>query len=282
MAKIHTVIVDEVEIKYKKVNGEEYISLTDLARFRESEYPSDVIGNWMRNRNTVEYLGVWERLYNPEFNSLEFERVDKAAGRNSFVLTPKRWIETVNAIGMITSMGRYADTLAHRDIAFKFASWLSVEFELYVVREFQRLKTEEQKQLEWSAKRELAKINYHIHTDEIKENLIVPTLTQAQKGYVYADEAELLNVALFGQTAWEWREEHPEEAKRGENMRDYAMIQQLLVLANMESYNAIMIKDGLSQPIRLERLNDAARQQLKVLLQVDNKLYLPKPVKDKK
>ena len=265
--------VKGIEIAYKKIGDSDFISLTDIARFREAEYPSDVINNWLRNRNTVEFLGVWEKLYNEDFNSLEFEGVDKEAGRNGFVLTPKRWIETVNAIGIRASMGRYAETLAHKDIAFKFASWLSVEFELYIIKEFQRLKENEQKHLAWSAKRELAKINYHIHTDAIKGNLIVPALTEKQKSFVYADEADLLNVALFGKTASEWRSEHPDE--KG-NIRDFATIHQLLVLANMESYNAQMINDKISQGTRLIKLNEMARQQLKVLLEVDNKLLLPK------
>jgi hypothetical protein len=219
---------------------------------------------------------LWEALYNPNFNSIEFDRIDREAGRNGFILTPTRWIESVNAIGCVSKQGRYAETLAHKDIAFKFASWLSVKFELYLIKEFQRLKTEEQQQIAWTAKRDLAKVNYPIHTDAIKENLIVPTLTQAQKGYVYADEAELLNVAIFGITSKEWRAEHSEGAKRGENIHDYASVQQLLVLSNMESYNSIMIKDGLSSSKRLERLNEMARQQLQVLLQVDNRLLLPK------
>ncbi|MDR3021964.1 MAG: KilA-N domain-containing protein, partial [Clostridiales bacterium] len=256
-----------------KVNNEDFISLSDIARFRESEYPSDVIGDWMRTRNTIEFLGTWEQLYNPDFNSLIFEGVDKEAGRNGFVMTPKRWIETVNAIGMKSNMGRYAETLAHKDIAFKFASWLSTKFELYLIKEFQRLKEKEQTQLAWSAKRELAKINYHIQTDAIKEKLIVPTLTSQQRSFVYADEADLLNVALFGKTALQWRNENKD--KDG-NIRDYATIHQLLVLANMESYNAIMIKDNISQEERIDRLNETARQQLQVLEQVENKLYLPK------
>jgi len=269
----NTMTVKGVEISYKKINDDDFISLTDIARFRENEYPSDVIGSWMRSKNTVEFLGLWEKLYNSNFNSLEFEGVDREAGRNGFVLTPRRWIETVNAKGIVSGMGRYAETYAHRDIAFKFASWLSVEFELYIYKEFQRLKQEEQKQLEWSAKRELAKINYHIHTDAIKENLIVPSLTDRQKSFVYADEADLLNVALFGKTALEWRTEHPDE--KG-NIRDFAGIRQLLVLANMESMNAELIKQGVDMPTRLERLNKMAKGQLKVLLEVDNKLLLAK------
>ena len=266
--------VKGIAIKHKRLNENDYISISDIARFRENEYPSDVINDWLRNKHTIEFLGIWERLHNESFNSLEFERVDKEAGRNGFVMTPKRWCETVKAIGITSgSMGRYADTLAHKDIAFKFASWLSVEFEMYLIIEFQRLKEQEQTQLQWTAKRELAKVNYHIHTDAIKENLIVPTLTQKQKSFVYADEADLLNVALFGKTAKEWRDKNPKE--KG-NIRDYSTVHQLLVLANMESYNSILINDKVPQQERLIKLNEMARQQLKVLFQVDNRLLFPK------
>ncbi|MDR1917555.1 MAG: KilA-N domain-containing protein, partial [Christensenellaceae bacterium] len=194
------------------------------------------------------------------------------SGENVFLLSPQKWIKMTNAVGIISKSGNGGGTYAHKDIAFKFASWLSVEFELYMIMEFERLKADEQKHLEWSAKRELAKINYHIHTDAIKENLIVPTLTASQKKFKYASEADLLNVALFGKTAGEWREQNLN--KEG-NIRDYASIQQLIVLSNMENYNAIMINDKLCQEMRLERLNETARQQLKILYKVENKLYLP-------
>jgi hypothetical protein len=240
--------VQGIDIQYKQVNEHDFISLTDIARYRNSDYPSDIIQNWMRNRSTVEFLGLWERLYNTNFNYLEFEVIDKEAGRNAFVLTPKRWIESVNAAGMITKQGRYAETFAHKDIAFKFASWISVEFELYIIKEFQRLKADEQKALEWTAKRELAKVNYRIHTDAIKDNLIVPKLTQKQISFVYANEADILNVALFGKTAGDWRLENP--GKKG-NMRDYASVEQLLVLANLESYNSILIEQKLEQAERI-------------------------------
>ena len=272
MSKI--VSVQGIDVKYKRINEKDYISLSDIARFREGEYPSDVIRTWLRTYRTIEFLGIWEKLHNPNFNSVEFDRVKDEAPENGFVMTPKRWVETTNAIGIIQSMGKYADILAHKDIAFKFASWLSVEFELYMVKEFQRLKENEQAHLQWSAKRELAKVNYHIHTDAIKEN-IVPTLTDKQKNFVYADEADLLNVALFGMTASEWRAKNPNR-KANENIRDYADIHQLIVLSNMESYNAIMIADKLPQDVRMERLNQTARQQLQVLTQVENKFYLPK------
>jgi hypothetical protein len=269
--------VQGIDIQYKQVNENDFISLTDIARYRNADYPSEIIQNWMRNRSTVEFLGLWERLYNINFNYLEFEVIDKEAGRNAFVLTPKRWIESVNATGMLTKQGRYAETFAHKDIAFKFASWISVEFELYIIKEFQRLKENEQKSLEWTAKRELAKVNYRIHTDAIKENLIVPELTQNQISFVYANEADMLNVALFGKTAGEWRKENP--GKKG-NMRDYTGVEQLLVLANLESYNAILLEQGLPQTKRIVLLNKTARKQLESLMSVrirnDKLLALPK------
>jgi hypothetical protein len=269
--------VQGIEVQYKQMNGNDFISLTDIAKYKNADYPSEIIQNWMRNRGTVEFLGLWERLYNIHFNYLEFEVIDKEAGRNAFVLTPKRWIESVNATGMTTKQGRYAETFAHKDIAFKFASWISVEFELYIIKEFQRLKETEQKALEWTAKRELAKVNYRIHTDAIKENLIVPTLTQKQISRVYANEADMLNVALFGKTAGEWKEKNP--SKKG-NMRDYANIEQLLVLANLESYNAILIEQGHQQTDRIVLLNKTAQKQLETLLNArikhDKLLGLPK------
>ena len=254
--------VQGIDVQYKRINETDFISLTDIAKYKNTDYPGEIIQNWMRNRSTVEFLGLWERLYNHSFNYLEFEVIDKEAGRNAFVLTPKRWIESVNATGMTTKQGRYAETFAHKDIAFKFASWISVEFELYIIKEFQRLKEVEQKALEWTAKRELAKVNYRIHTDAIKENLIVPVLTQKQISYVYANEADMLNVALFGKTASEWRDKNP--GKEG-NMRDYANIEQLLVLANLESYNAILIEQGYLQADRLVLLNKTASKQLETL-----------------
>ncbi|GBR77129.1 KilA-N domian containing protein [Candidatus Termititenax persephonae] len=269
--------VKGIDVRYQQINGKDFISLTDIARYKNTDYPSEIIQNWMRNRSTVEFLGLWERLYNADFNYLEFEVIDKESGRNAFVLTPKRWIESVNAAGMTAKQGRYAETFAHKDIAFKFASWISVEFELYIIKEFQRLKENEQIALEWTAKRELAKVNYHIHTDAIKENLIVPELTQKQISFVYANEADMLNVALFGKTAGEWRTKNPD--KKG-NMRDYASVEQLLVLANLESYNAILIEQGLPQAERIVLLNKTARKQLETLMgariQYDKLLALPK------
>ncbi len=224
MAKIN---VSNTDITIVKVNEADYISLTDIAKFK-SDNPNAVIGNWIRNRNTIEFLGIWETLYNPNFKPLEFEGFKKEAGLNAFTLSPLKWINTTNAIGFIVKSGRYGGTYAHKDIAFKFAAWISVEFELYIVKEFQRLKEEEQKQLGWSAKRELAKINYRIHTDAIKQNLIPEELTAQQTSIIYANEADVLNMALFGKTAKQWRDENPE--LKG-NIRDYASINELICLS---------------------------------------------------
>ena len=227
MAKIN---VSNTDITIVKVNEADYISLTDIAKFK-SDNPNAVIGNWIRNRNTIEFLGIWETLYNPNFKPLEFEGFRKEAGLNAFTLSPLKWMDTTNAMGFIVKSGRYGGTYAHKDIAFKFAAWISVEFELYIVKEFQRLKEEEQKQLGWTAKRELAKINYRIHTDAIKQNLIPEELTPQQTSIVYATEADVLNIALFGKTAKQWRDENPEQ--KG-NIRDYASINELICLSNME------------------------------------------------
>lgn len=258
MQKINVKDTSIVIIKYDETD---YISLTDIARFKTNE-PNVVIGNWMRNRNTIEYLGIWETLYNPSFKPIEFEGFKKEAGLNAFTLSPSKWIDATGAIGIVVKNGRYGGTYAHKDIAFKFASWISVEFELYFIKEFQRLKEEEQKLLGWSAKRELAKINYRIHTDAIKQNLIPPEVTPYQKSLIYADEADMLNVAMFGMTAKEWRDSHPE--LKG-NIRDYATINQLICLSNMENLNAVFINEGLKQPERLEKLNQIAIQQMRVL-----------------
>lgn len=225
----------------------------------------------MRNRNTIEYLGVWESLYNPEFKPTEFEGFKKEAGLNAFTLSPQKWINATNAIGIISKSGRYGGTYAHKDIAFKFASWISVEFELYIVKEFQRLKEEEQKLIGWTAKRELSKINYHIHTDAIKQNLIPIEVTQQQASIIYSNEADVLNIAMFGMTAKQWREANPE--LKG-NIRDYATISELICLSNMESLNAVFIKEGLPQGERLIKLNKIAIQQMKVLEEVENKRLL--------
>ena len=244
-----------------KVNEQDYISLTDIARHK-SDDPTAVIGNWMRNRNTIEYLGIWETLYNPGFKPLEFDGFRKEAGLNAFTLSPQKWINTTGAIGIVSRSGRYGGTFAHKDIAFKFASWISVEFELYLVKEFQRLKEQEQAQIGWNAKRELSKINYRIHTDAIKQNLIPQEITPAQASRIYANEADVLNMALFGMTALEWRDKHPD--LKG-NIRDYASINELICLSNMESLNAVFIQDDIPQRERLIRLNRIAIQQMQVL-----------------
>ena len=262
--------VKDTSVSVIKYDETDFISLTDIAKFK-SEEPNAVIANWLRNRNTIEYLGIWETLYNTDFKPLEFERFKKEAGLNAFTLSPTKWIESTNAKGIIVKSGRYGGTYAHKDIAFKFASWISVEFELYFIKEFQRLKEEEQKQLGWSAKRELAKINYRIHTDAIKQNLIPPELTPAQKSFVYADEADMLNVAMFGMTARQWREINPE--LKG-NIRDYASINQLICLSNMENLNAVFINDGIPQSERLEKLNKIAIQQMKVLENIEDRNLL--------
>ena len=216
----------------------------------------------MRNRNTIEYLGIWESLYNPHFNPLEFEGFRKDAGLNAFTMSPQKWINATNAIGIIAKAGRYGGTYAHKDIAFKFASWISVEFELYIVKEFQRLREEEQKQIGWSAKRELSKINYRIHTDSIKRNIIPEEVSPQQANIIYAHEADVLNVAMFGMTAKQWREANPD--KKG-NIRDYVTINELICLSNMENLNAVFIEQGLPQGERLIRLNQIAIQQMRVL-----------------
>ena len=258
MAKI---IVQERQVTIISHNENDYISLTDLAKYK-SDDPTAVIGNWMRNRNTIEFLGIWESLYNPMFKPLEFEVFRKEAGLNAFTLSPQKWTKTTNAIGIVAKSGRYGGTFAHKDIAFKFASWISVEFELYIVKEFQRLKEEEQKQLGWSAKRELSKINYRIHTDAIKRNIIPEEVTPQQASIIYANEADVLNVAMFGMTAKQWREANAD--KKG-NIRDYATINELICLSNMENLNAVFIDQGLPQSERLIKLNQIAIQQMKVL-----------------
>jgi len=267
MAKIN---VQKTDVTILKINEDDYISLTDIAKYKSNE-PTDVIANWMRNRNTIEYLGIWETLYNPVFKPLEFEGFRKEAGLNAFTLSPQKWIEATNAKGMISKSGRYGGTFAHKDIAFKFAAWISIEFELYFIKEFQRLKEEEQKQLGWTAKRELSKINYHIHTDAVKHNLIPATLTPQQISYVYANEADVLNVALFGITAKQWRDANPE--LKG-NIRDYATINELICLSNMENLNAVFINENMPQSERLVKLNQIAIQQMSILQAVENRKLL--------
>lgn len=247
-------------------NDDDYISLTSIARKRTVENPGYVIQNWMRNRSTIEFLGLWETFNNPDFNCLEFEAIKNESGTNSFVLTPKRWIEAVSAIGIRTKAGRYAATFAHKDIAFEFASWVSPEFKLYIIKDYQRLKEDENSRLslDWNLRRALSKTNYRIHTDAIKEHLIPNSVSNAQKSITYANEADVLNVALFGMTAKQWRDSNPEKSKK-ENIRDSATIQQLIILSNLESINAEFVKQGLPQSERLERLNQIAITQAKSL-----------------
>jgi len=265
MSKSKKLNVQGVAITFYENEKNDYISLTDIARYKETEHTDTVIQNWLRNRNTVELLGFWEILNNPNFNPLEFEGFRRQTGLNSFVLTPKRWIEATNAIGIVSKVGRYGGTFAHRDIAMEFASWISIEFKLYVIKEFQRLKEEENSRLklQWNLQRILAKVNYHIHTDAIKENLIPKEVTKKQIQLIYADEADLLNTALFGITAKEWREAHPD--KEG-NIRDEASLEQLVVLSNLESINALLIRQGISQAERLVELNKTAITQMKTLI----------------
>ena len=271
MAKTQSIIVKDTTVRSIVQNGMDFICITDIARQKNAEDPNGVVGNWMRNRNTLEYLGLWEMLNNPDFNPLEFEGFRNQAGLNAFTLSPSRWIEATRAIGLVAMSGRYGGTYAQRDIAFKFASWVSAEFELYLIKEFQRLKEEEQKALGWSAKRELAKINYHIHTDAIKEHLIPQEIDQYHRSLIYANEADVLNVALFGITAKEWRDAHPDD--KG-NIRDYATINQLICLSNMENLNAVFINEGMPQQERLHKLNKIAIQQMTVLENVESKHIL--------
>jgi len=265
MAKNKTINVKGTEITIFEGEQSDFISLTDIARHKDASNTDDIIKNWLRNRNTIELLGFWEQLYNPNFKPVEFDGFKKQAGLNSFVMTPKKWIETTNAIGIISKSGRYGGTFAHKDIAFEFASWISIEFKLYIIKEFQRLKEDENDRLklDWNLQRTLAKVNYHIHTDAIKENLIPKELTKTQVSYVYANEADMLNVALFGKTAKQWRDENP--AAKG-NIRDEATIEQLVVLSNMESISAVFINQGLPQNERLVQLNKLAITQMKSLL----------------
>ena len=241
-----------------------YISLTDIAKHKEPDRSDHVIQNWMRNRNTIDFLGVWERLNNADFKPLEFEGFRNRAGLNSFVLTPRQWIDATHAIGLVSKPGRYGGTYAHKDIAFEFASWISSKFKLYLIKEFQRLKDDENRRLSlaWNLNRTLSKLNYRLHTDAVKANLIPPAITKSQASLVYANEADMLNVALFGQTAKQWRDCNPTLEN---NMRDYATVEQLLVLANIESMNAELIHMKLPQGERLKRLNAIAIRQMLVL-----------------
>ena len=271
MAKSNKINVSNTEILVYTEKSNEFISLTDIARYRDPERSDYILQNWMRNRSTIEFIGLWETFNNPDFNSIEFDGIKNLSGSNSFALTPKRWIETTNARGIVSKTGRYGGTFAHKDIAFEFASWLSAEFKFYLIKEFQRLKEEEQKQIGWSAKRELAKLNYHIHTDAIKQNLIPKELSASQTSIIYANEADVLNVALFGITAKQWRDANP--TLKG-NIRDYASINELICLSNMENINAVFINEGLQQKERLLKLNAIAIQQMKILVDVENRKLL--------
>jgi KilA-N domain len=266
MTKNKKINVQGLDVTIYQNQQEDFISLTDIARHKDPQNTDTIIQNWLRNRNTIELLGLWETIYNEDFKPLEFEGFRKQAGLNSFVLTPKKWIETTNAIGITSKSGRYGGTFAHKDIAFEFASWISIEFKLYIIKEFQRLKTEENKiqKLEWNLQRTISKINYRIHTDAIKENLIPKQITQKQSHLIYANEADLLNVALFGKTAKEWRTENTDE---NGNIRDTATIEQLVVLSNLESINALLIEQELPQGERLIQLNKVGISQMKSLIE---------------
>ena len=272
-------IVNGIEVCVKDKSNVIYISLTDIARIKNAENPADVINKWMSNKDSFDFYSLWEELFNQSFNLAESREIKiNEVGYNAFTMSPAQWKKRTNAIGIIPSAGKYSvGTFAHPDIAMEFASWIDTTFKLYLIKEFQRLKENEQKHLEWSAKRELARINYRIQTDAIKENLIVPELYSNQVSFVYASEADMLNVALFGKTAGEWKTENSD--KKG-NMRDYASVEQLLVLANLESYNAILIEQGLSQAERIVLLNKTARKQLETLMtakiKFDKLLALPK------
>ena len=261
MSKIN---VEGSEISIISIDDKDYISLTDMVRNIENGLA--LIEKWLRNKNTIEFLGIWEEMYNPDFNSLEFEGIKNEAGLNRFVLSVKQWVEKTNSIGIVAKAGRYGGTYAHKDIAFEFASWVSPYFKLYLIKEFERLKEEEQKKLGWDIKRNLAKINYRIHTDAIKNNLIPEKLPKEKINFIYANEADILNMALFGMTAKEWKDENPN--LKG-NIRDYADISQLVCLSNLENLNAVFINEGMKQSDRLEKLNSIAIEQMKILSEAE-------------
>ena len=265
MAKNKKIEVKGREISLYSDKANDYISLTDMARYRDADRTNYIIQNWMRTRSAIEFCGLWEQLKNPNFKRIEFDAFKNESGSNSFTLTPQKWIQATNAIGIISKSGRYGGTFAHRDIAFEFATWISAEFKFYLINEFQRLKEEEssRQNLEWNYQRYLTKVNYHIHTDAIKEILIPENLSKQQISFVYANEADVLNMALFGKTAKQWRDENPNE--KG-NIRDTANIEQLVVLSNLESLNAVLINQGIKQPNRLQQLNEVAIAQMTSLL----------------
>ena len=265
MAKI---TVKDTEVNVIKVNGEDYICLTDMLRAKDGDF---FITDWLRNRNTLEFIGIWEKVYNPDFNYGEFAIIRNQSGLNSFKISVKVFVAHTNAVSLQAKAGRYGGTYAHKDIAFEFAMWISPEFKVYIIKEFQRLKNEEQRLLGWTAKRELSKINYRIHTDAIKQNLIPTEVTPAQASIIYAEEADVLNVAMFGMTAKMWREQHSE--LKG-NIRDYASINELICLSNMENLNAVFIDQGIPQGERLIKLNRIAIQQMRVLEDDGNRKLL--------
>lgn len=256
----------ETEISVIKVKDEDYISLTDMLKSKDGNF---FISDWLRNRNTVEFLGIWECIYNPSFNYGEFATIKSSAGLNSYKISVKEWVEKTNSIGLKATAGRYGGTYAHKDIAFEFGMWISPKFKLYLIKEFDRLKMEEQKQVGWNAKRELAKINYSIHTEAIKNNLLPEKLSSQKVSIIYANEADVLNMALFGMTAKEWRDKNKD--KEG-NIRDYANINELICLSNLENINAVLINEGVEQKQRLIKLNDIAISQMSILNRRDNKL----------
>lgn len=262
MAKNSQMVVLSKTVRIQRIERDDFISLTDIAKYRNADDPRFVIQNWMRSRASLDFLGIWEILNNPDFKRVEFDTVRNQSGSNAFVMTPSKWIDLTGAIGIISKSGRYGGTFAHKDIAFEFASWMSVEFKLYLIKEFQRLKETEQKQLGWDIKRNLARINYRIHTDAVKANLIPPELTPRETNLIYASEADVLNMALFGKTAKQWREMHPGE--KG-NIRDQANAAQLVCLVNLENLNALFINDGVEQSDRLKKLNLIAIEQMRIL-----------------
>ena len=253
------------KISYFKINDDDYISITDMIKSKDGNF---FVTDWLRNRNTIEFLGIWEEIHNPKFNYGEFAIIKSKAGLNSYKISAKEWVEKTNAIGITSKAGRYGGTYAHKDIAFEFGMWISPKFKLLLIKEFERLKAEEQKQLGWNAKRELSKINYRIHTDAIKQNLLPIELSKEQINQIYAEEADVLNMAPFGMTAKEWKIKNP---SLNGNMRDYASINELICLANLENLNSVFIKDGLKQADRLERLNKIAISQMKILNESDIK-----------
>ena len=269
--KNNKIEIKGVEVTFTKNKEEDFICITDIAKFKNPEAPRDIIKNWMRSKNTIELLGLWERLNNPNFKQVEFDLFRNEAGFNHFVLSPQKWIANTNAIGLQSKSGRYGGTYAHIDIALEFTSWVSVEFKFYLIKEFQFLKSQQTKELDWNIKRKLTKINYQIHTDAIKQNLIPSLLTKKQISFIYANEADVLNIALFGKTAKQWRDENPAQkglpAGKAGNIRDYANVSQLVCLANLENLNAVFIDEGLSQVQRLEKLNKIAISQMKILVE---------------